>query len=247
MHKKKVEPHPVLRDFYTESEYRQQKVNDMFDSAALHYDWITDVMSFGSGRWYRRKALTNAGCRKGFRVLDVGAGTGVITGIAQHIVGPTGEAIALDPSKNMLLEAEKNGVRKVVQGHAEALPFEDNSFDLLTMGYALRHVDDLSKTFSEFLRVLKPSGKVLILEISRPEKAFSAFFLKLYLKFVVPNFAYFGRRGADSKVLMQYYWETIENCVPPAVILESLGDAGFSLPARRVELGIFSEYSGLKG
>lgn len=239
-------PHPVLKGYYQNEAERRERVDALFNASASHYDWITDVMSFGSGRWYRNDALKRNGCQPGTRLLDVGAGTGVISVCAQNIVGEQGEVIALDPSEGMLAEAVKLGVRRVTQGLGEALPFPDDYFDLLTMGYALRHVADLHTTFEEYLRVLKPGGKVLILEISKPESPLFSAMLKFYLKGIIPNVARVFRRSVDAKILMQYYWDTIDNCVPPERIVQVLGDAGFSNPSRHVIFGIFSEYTGIK-
>lgn len=239
-------PHPVLKNYYQNETERREKVDALFNASASHYDWITDVMSFGSGRWYRNDALKRNGCRAGTRLLDVGAGTGVISICAQNIVGDQGEVVALDPSEGMVHEAVKHGVQKATLGLGEALPFPDDCFDLLTMGYALRHVTDLHTTFEEYLRVLKPGGKVLILEISKPSSPAFATMLKFYLKGIIPNLARIFRRSVDAKILMQYYWDTIDNCVPPEKIVKILGEAGFSHPSRHVIFGIFSEYTGIK-
>ena len=101
-------------------------------------------------------------------LLDIACGTGVLAAHAQSIVGVRGFVVGLDPSPGMLREARGRGVLKLVRGVAESLPLESERFDLLSMGYALRHVSDLRATFGEYRRVLRPGGKVLILEISRP-------------------------------------------------------------------------------
>ncbi len=240
-----LRPHPILKDYYQDEIGRRKKVDSMFDASASHYDWITDMMSFGSGRWYRKDVLKRAGCKPGSKVLDVGAGTGVISALAQDMVGDEGEVVALDPSRGMLNEAVKRGVRKTIQGLGEALPFPDDYFDLLTMGYALRHVSDLRRTFEEYHRVLKPGGKVLLLEITRPTSPLPTFLLKVYLKGIVPNVARVFRRSIDAKILFEYYWDTIESCVPPASILDALGQAGFHNPNRDIIFGLFSEYSAI--
>lgn len=242
----RLAPHPVLPDYYGKAEDRRSRVDEMFDSSAEHYDWITDVMSFGSGRMYRRQALLRAGVKAGDKVLDVGAGTGVVSFLAQQIVGEEGLVVALDPSKGMLGQAVKLGVENVSMGLGEALPFPDDTFDYLTMGFALRHVADLGAAFAEYQRVLKPGGKILLLEITRPEGKLATVFLKFYLKIVIPNLAKIFRRSADSKVLMRYYWDTIEQCVPPATIVDALKATGLEQSQRAVVLSIFSEYTGIK-
>jgi len=241
-----VAPHPVLRAWYRDEAGRRRRVDQMFDAAAGHYDWINRMMSLGSGRRYRRDALLRAGLAPGWRHLDVGTGTGVIALLAQDIVGPAGEVVALDPSPGMLDVARRAGVRTLVPGRAESLPFDDSRFDLLTMGYALRHVTDLLATFTEYRRVLRPGGKVLILEVTRPRPSLGYHLLRFYLRTLVPLITRVLRRSRESQALMRYYWDTIEACVPPATILAALEAAGFEQVRRHVVLGIFSEYSGLR-
>jgi demethylmenaquinone methyltransferase/2-methoxy-6-polyprenyl-1,4-benzoquinol methylase len=162
------------------------------------------------------------------------------------MVGPTGVVVAVDPSEGMLAEARKAGVRDTRVGRGEQLPVGDGEFDILTMGYALRHVEDLVVTFREYLRALRPGGRVLLLEISRPEGRVQYHVLKFYLKHVVPAVTRVVRRSADAQELMRYYWDTIEACVPPADIQAALTAAGFTDVRRHVLNGMFSEYSAVK-
>jgi demethylmenaquinone methyltransferase/2-methoxy-6-polyprenyl-1,4-benzoquinol methylase len=181
-------------------------------------------------------------------MLDAGSGTGVIAAEAQEIVGSTGgggRVVALDPSLGMLGQAARRGVRTRIRGVAEALPFAGGTFDFLSMGYALRHVPDLRATFAEYRRILKPGGRLLILEITPPRSRLAFHLLKLYLGGLVPLLASFGKGGRTSRELMEYYWDTVESCVPPAVILEELAEAGFTRPGRHVVQAILSEYTGI--
>ena len=241
-----VVPHPVLADYYGEADSRRKKVDEMFDTSAVHYDWITDMMSFGSGRWYRHDALKRAGLEKGMKLLDVGAGTGVVSYAGQQIVGEEGLVVALDPSKGMLTEAKKLGVSYAVQGLGEMLPYPDDTFDMLSMGFALRHVADLKLAFEEYNRVLKPGGKILLLEITRSDNPIAAFALKVYMKYIIPTVTRIFRRSPEAQELMQYYWDTTNECVRPDAILGALTGAGVSNPERNLVLGLFSEYTGVK-
>lgn len=240
-----LRPHPLLTRYYPNEEQRLRRISSWFDEAAGDYDWINQALSFGSGAWYRKQALLRSGLVEGMRLLDTGSGTGVIAALGQEIVGRRGLVVALDPSLGMMSHAARRGVRHRVRGIAEALPLSDGQFDRLTMGYALRHVADLRATFQEYRRVLKPGGKVLLLEITRPSSRVQHAVLAFYLGRVAPFLARFGRGGKSSRELMEYYWDTIESCVPPDVILEALVDAGFSQVERYVESGIFSEYTGV--
>ncbi|MGH8502679.1 MAG: class I SAM-dependent methyltransferase [Gammaproteobacteria bacterium] len=235
-------PHPVLTRFYRREQERQTRVNAMFDAAAGHYDHIERLMSFGTGRHYRREALARAGVRNGMRVLDVGCGTGLLATQAAAITGP-GRVVAIDPSIGMLNRARVRGAPLAVRGVGEALPFADHSFDVISMGYALRHVADLQRTFREFRRVLKPGGVVLMLEITPPASRPAYALLKVYLKYLIPAAVRLARRSREAGALMSYYWATIEECVPPASILDALRRAGFERAERRVEIGIFSAYT----
>lgn len=235
-------PHPVLERYYVSERERSARVNEMFDAAAADYDRIESAMSLGSGKRYRRIALTRAGLAAGMHVLDVGCGTGVLAQEAARIVGAHGSVSAIDPSSGMLAQARGRQVTRAVQGVGERLPFADASFDLLCMGYALRHVADLNVAFREFRRVLKPDGIALLLEITAPKTPTAHTLLKLYLKHFIPAISRLSRRGRAASRLMSYYWETVESCVPPAVIVDALRAAGFERIERRVQVGVFSAY-----
>lgn len=241
-------PHQVLTEYYAEAARRRPYIDQLFDRSARHYDWINGLMSFGSGRRYRRQALLRAGLKPGMQVLDVGCGTGVIAALAADIVGVRGQVSALDPSAGMLAETAQRagttaGSINLVQGLGESLPFADARFDFLVMGYALRHVADLHQAFAEYRRVLKPGGRLLLLEISRPESRLGFVLLKAYLKHFIPRLTRLLRRSPEAQTLMVYYWATIEHCVEPATILAALHEAGLEQVDRRVELGIFSDYT----
>src|SRR6185503_17339647 len=115
-------------------------------------------MSLGTGERYRGDALRSAGAHEGSRILDVATGTGVVLRSAVKLSGPGGLVVGLDPSMEMLRENRKTCAAPLFRGFGESLPFADGSFDIISMGYALRHVSDLRALFSEYARVLVPGG-----------------------------------------------------------------------------------------
>ena len=164
----KLVPHPHLKQFYEDESQREEFVNRIFDDTASNYDPVNNILSLGSGVWYRKQALLSSGLTPEMNILDVATGTGLVAAAEIAIVGPKGSVTGLDRSYNMLIEVGNKLNIPLIQGDANVLPFADNSFHFLTMGYALRHVDDLKGTFKEYFRVLKPGGILLILELMKP-------------------------------------------------------------------------------
>ncbi|UCE63336.1 MAG: class I SAM-dependent methyltransferase [Nitrospirota bacterium] len=225
--KNRLPPHPWLPEYYQGKDQRQGIINSLFDRIAPDYDWISQFLSFGSGKWHRQSTLRRLGLSQGMKVLDVACGPGTVGRCAKNLVGSSGFVVSLDPSLGMLQEAKKNSLPYLTQGLADHLPFHESTFDFVTMGYALRHVSDLPHTFKEYFRVLKPGGTVLILEISRPHSTIHFQFTKFFLKTVVPRMAQLRTRNHQALTLMRYFWDTIENCVSPHQILSAMEETGF--------------------
>src|SRR6185437_2075747 len=240
-----VAPHPALRRYYGR-EGKRSFVRDIFNDTAGDYDRIERMMAFGSGSWYRHQALLRAGLAKGMRVLDVAIGTGMVAREEITITGDAKLVVGLDPSIGMITEARRSLAVSTVLAAAEEIPLADASFDFLSMGYALRHMSDLSVTFRQFFRVIKPGGTVCILEITRPPRGLKRLIMKIYMRVVVPAITRFTTKRADSQRLWQYYWDTIEACVPVETVMESLTAAGFEDVRHHKELGMFSEYTARK-
>jgi demethylmenaquinone methyltransferase/2-methoxy-6-polyprenyl-1,4-benzoquinol methylase len=153
----------------------------------------------------------------------------------KHVTG-------VDPSHGMLAKNRERNPVTLLEGKGEALPCEDASFDFVSMGYALRHVEDLRKLFGEFRRVLKPGGRILILEITRPKNTLALHLMRFYMQKVVPRLGWLRRRNKSTAKLMEYYWATIEECVPPPVILSALEASGFKDFKRTTTGAVLSEY-----
>jgi demethylmenaquinone methyltransferase/2-methoxy-6-polyprenyl-1,4-benzoquinol methylase len=241
----RLPPHELLRDYYDDEADRQRFIRRIFDDTAPDYDRIERVLALGSGPWYRRMALQRAGLAPGAQVLDVGIGTGLVAREALTLIAPGGRLVGVDPSPGMMGQVHLPDV-ELRAGRAEALPCADAGFDFLSMGYALRHIADVAAAFAEFHRVLRPGGRVLVLEISKPATRGATLALKAYMHTLVPLIARFVARQGDTAHLWRYYWDTIEACIPPSTIVEALRAAGFVDVKRHVELGIFSEYTGTR-
>lgn len=234
-------PHPVLSAYYKDPTSRQGFVQSIFDRTARHYDRINAIFSLGSGRWYRGWMLRRVGLKAGDKVLDVATGTGLVAREAARIAG-TQNVIGLDMSAGMLAQCRRNLPIALIQADAQRLPFPDSSLDFLSMGYALRHVSDLRKTFIAFRQVLKPGGNLLILEIGRAKSPSVQAFLKFYLGRVVPLLSGIAATR-DSRKLMEYYWDTIAECVSPEDILQNLREAGLENVRRYTSFGVFHAYA----
>jgi len=240
-----VRPHAPLPAYYGNDDEHRAFLRRIFDDTASDYDRIERVLAFGSGPSYRRAALGRAGLASGAHVLDVGIGTGLVAREALALIGERGRLVGVDPSPGMMSEVSLQGI-ELVCGRAEALPRETASSDFVSMGYALRHIDDVGAAFAEFFRVLRPGGRVLVLEISKPGGRVGTALLKTYMRAVVPTLARLVARRRDTAELWRYYWDTIEACIAPEQVLGALRAAGFESAKRHVELGVFSEYTAVK-
>lgn len=239
-------PHAPLAEHYDHPGEKQTFLRKIFDDAAPHYEAIARLGFFGSGQWYRKDALRRAGLRPGMRVLDVASGTGPTARAIRDIVSDEALITCLEPSAGMLAESKKTLQCEHIQATAEAMPLADQSYDFLTMGFALRHVDDLEAAFVEYRRVLKPGGKALLLELTLPESRIARFFLKLYFKYTLPFVVRICTGSKQAARMMWYYWDTMETVVAPETIVQALRQAGFTKVEQRVSIGLFSEYEAVR-
>src|SRR5262249_5591131 len=154
-----------------------------------------------------------AGLAQGMRVLDVAIGTGLVAREEIAIAGDPKLVLGLDPSIGMIDQARRALGLETVLAIAEELPLAAEQFDFLSMGYALRHLSDAEGHFREFPRVLKPGGRLCALEISRPKTHIGRAAIKTYLRWIVPALTRLTTRRADTQLLWEYYWDTIEACV----------------------------------
>ena len=237
-------PHSPLPAYYRSDDAaaREAFLRATFDDTAVDYDRLEKILGLGTGSWYRRQALLRAGLKPGMQVVDVGMGTGLVSKEILKITGEPQRLVGVDPSPGMMGQARFDQPVECRIGRAEEIPVPSASADFLVMGYALRHIADFSAAAAEFRRVLKPGGRLLVLEITRAEGRVASLLLKAYMRGVVPALARVVSRSPATPMLWRYYWDTIEACVPPPQVLQTLANAGLTDVQRHVELGIFSEY-----
>ncbi|MCG9721908.1 bifunctional demethylmenaquinone methyltransferase/2-methoxy-6-polyprenyl-1,4-benzoquinol methylase UbiE [Shewanella sp. Isolate7] len=214
-----------------EAEKKADLVADVFHSVAAKYDIMNDVMSFGIHRLWKRFTIESAGARPGMKVLDLAGGTGDLTAKFSHIVGNTGQVTLADINDSMLkVGREKLRNRGVVgnvnyvQANAEALPFPDNHFDIITIAFGLRNVTDKDAAIRSMLRVLKPGGKLLILEFSKPQHDLMRKIYDIYSFKVLPKMGDIITQDAGS---YEYLAESIRMHPDQETLKQMMVDAGF--------------------
>lgn len=213
---------------------KDQKANlvaGVFHSVAGKYDLMNDVMSFGIHRLWKRYTIDCSGVRPGQKVLDLAGGTGDLAAKFARIVGPTGEVVLADINDSMLRVGRDKlrdmgivGNVSYVQADAEKLPFEDNTFDLITIAFGLRNVTDKDAALRSMLRVLKPGGRLLVLEFSKPNVEMLSKAYDLYSFHIMPRM---GEFIAQDKNSYQYLAESIRMHPDQDTLKEMMESAGF--------------------
>ena len=191
---------------------KRQRVAGVFDSVASKYDLMNDLMSFGVHRVWKRFVIDLAGVRAGERVLDVAGGTGDLSREFSRQVGPRGKVVLSDINASMLQEGRRRLADKgvvhlpIVQANAECLPFAEGSFDCITIGFGLRNVTDKDAALRSMYASLRPGGRLLILEFSKPT---SAALSKLYDQYSFKLLPLMGRLVANDEDSYRYLAESI--------------------------------------
>ncbi|AVF36730.1 bifunctional demethylmenaquinone methyltransferase/2-methoxy-6-polyprenyl-1,4-benzoquinol methylase UbiE [Rahnella sikkimica] len=230
---------------------KQEMVAEVFHSVAAKYDLMNDLMSFGIHRIWKRFTIDCSGVRQGQRVLDLAGGTGDLTAKFSRLVGEKGEVVLADINDSMLKMGREKlrnlgivGNVSYVQANAEALPFPDNYFDCITISFGLRNVTEKEKALRSMFRVLKPGGRLLVLEFSKPvlkplSKAYDT-----YSFHILPRIGELVAQDAES---YRYLAESIRMHPDQETLKGMMADAGFeNVTYHNLTGGIVALHRGFK-
>ncbi len=210
---------------------KQRRVRGVFDSVVHRYDLMNDLMSAGLHRVWKRFALARTGLRPGQSALDVAAGSGDLSeGMARH-VGPAGRVLVTDINGRMLglgrsrmIDAGYVANIHYLQANAEQLPVSGSAFDCVSIGFGLRNVTDKSAALAEMYRVLRPGGRLLILEFSRPQFELLDSAYEYYCLHVLPRL---GKLVADDAESYRYLAESIRVHPDQETLKSMMAEQGF--------------------
>ena len=213
-------------------EEKAGKVAEVFHSVAGKYDLMNDLMSGGVHRLWKRMTIEMSGVRRGDTVLDIAGGTGDLTAKFSRIVGPEGTVVLADINDSMLRVGRDrltdlgivNNV-KFSQADAQYLPFPDNSFDVITIAFGLRNLTDKDLALRSMLRVLKPGGRLLVLEFSSPVNPLLSKIYDTYSFSILPKLGKLFASDADS---YQYLAESIRMHPDQETLQGMMDNAGFA-------------------
>ena len=207
------------------------RVRQVFDSVATRYDLMNDLMSFGIHRLWKRFAVELAGIRRGQQILDLASGTGDLAARFAGLVGPDGLVMMTDINAAMLAQGRSRmtdhgivGNVKYAQVNAENIPFPDNRFDCVTIGFGLRNVTDKQQALNEMFRVTKPGGRALVLEFSHPRGETLKSAYDLYSFKVLPLL---GKLVANDEKSYRYLAESIRMHPTQEELKGMMEQAGF--------------------
>ena len=231
-------------------EDKARLVRGVFDSVASRYDLMNDLMSVGSHRLWKRHFVATSGIRRGQRVLDLAAGTGDIGALLAERVGEHGEVVLADFNAAMLAvgreRLDQRGICANVDyviADAEQLPFADGDFDAVTIAFGLRNVTDQPRALREMVRVLRPGGRVLVLEFSRVRGTLPRRLYDLYSFQILPRM---GGLVADDADSYRYLAESIRRHPDQQTLRGMMLDAGcHSAGYRNLSGGIVAIHCGL--
>ncbi|MCX2830648.1 bifunctional demethylmenaquinone methyltransferase/2-methoxy-6-polyprenyl-1,4-benzoquinol methylase UbiE [Microbulbifer thermotolerans] len=232
-------------------EEKAGRVAEVFHSVAARYDVMNDLMSGGIHRLWKRFTIELSGARPGQTILDIAGGTGDLTARFSRIVGPEGTVLLADINESMLkvgrdrlLDRGIAGNVFPVQADAQCLPFPDDTFDCVTIAFGLRNVTDKDLALRSMLRTLKPGGRLLVLEFSKPQ---SKLLEKVYDQYSFRLLPVMGKLVADDADSYRYLAESIRMHPDQETLKQMMEDAGFvDCEYHNMTGGIVALHKGIK-
>jgi len=232
-------------------EEKATKVGEVFHSVANKYDIMNDLMSGGVHRLWKRYTINKAAAKRGDTILDLAGGTGDLAAKFTRIVGSTGKVVLSDINSSMLQQGRERltnmgiaGNIEYVQADAEDLPFDDNHFNLVTMAFGLRNVTDKEKALRSIFRTIKPGGKLMVLEFSKPVVPGLNTIYDQYSFKVLPLVGKIVVNDADS---YRYLAESIRMHPDQETLKGMMQDAGFErVSYHNMTGGIVALHTGYK-
>lgn len=239
----------IVKPYNKEESSKKDEVAEMFNNISHRYDFLNHFLSLGIDKLWRKKAVRQLREVNPKRILDIATGTGDFA-LALLRLKPE-EIRGVDISKGMLDVGKEKMKRKKVDnvihlqlGDSEAMEFEDGYFDALTVGFGVRNYQDLEKGLTEMLRVLRPGGKAVILEFSKPKKFPIKQLFGFYSKRIIP---FFGKRISKDERAYSYLPESVEAFPEGQAFLDILSKIGYKeVSAIPVSGGIATIYTGIK-
>ena len=229
---------------------KKNQIEKMFDNIAGKYDLLNHVLTMGIDKGWRKNLINMMSSQKPKLILDVATGTGDLAILAAETI-PDLKVKGLDISQGMLNVGKEKIVKKALQnkvemiyGDSEDMPFDDNTFDAITVAFGVRNFENLNKGLQEMNRVLKPEGRLYILEFSKPKNTLFRYGFNLYFKYVLP---FIGKVTSKDKKAYKYLFESVQAFPAYEEFLKILENAGFKSNNYKIQsLGICSIYSGKK-
>ena len=234
-----------------DSREKSKMVGNVFDTVASNYDLMNDLMSFGIHRLWKRVAIESSSLRKDSKVLDLAGGTGDMVKLMRDKVGEEGLIVLSDINRSMLEEGRDRLINDGVEGiniaqiDAQFIPFEDETFDLITIAFGLRNVTDKDKAMRSMLRALKKGGKLIVLEFSRPT---NEIFREIYDVFSFEIIPKIGELIANTEESYRYLAESIRMHPTQEELKTMMEEAGFKdCNYENLTNGVVAIHSGIKG
>ena len=241
-------PEKIVKPYNTDRS-KKEEVAEMFNNIAIKYDFLNHFLSLGIDHVWRYKAINELKEIKPKKILDLATGTGdfAIASLRlnpEQVIGMDISAGMLEVGKTKMLKKNYNHIIDMRLGDSENLPFEDNYFDALTVGFGVRNYENLEKGLSEMLRVVRPGGKLVILEFSKPKKFPIKQAFKFYSKYFIP---FFGKRISKDENAYAYLPESVAAFPEGQAFEDVVKKLNYKgVKSKLVSGGIATIYTGIK-